>query len=97
MKLVLAIVQAEDADRAVKALISQEYRVTRFNTVGGFLRKGNVTLLTAVQPEEVEQVIQTLRNTCQRRPIDQAKAEGSGREVSRAALFVLNVPQSYQL
>lgn len=96
MKLVMAIVQAEDADRAVKALIGQEYRVTRFNTVGGFLRKGNVTLLTAVQPEEVEQVIQTLRTTCQRRPIDQTK-EGSGREVSRAALFVLNVPQSYQL
>ena len=97
MKLVVAIVQAEDADRAVKALIGQEFRVTRFNTVGGFLRKGNVTLLMAVQPEEVEQVIQSLRSTCQRRPVDQTKANEQQREVSRAALFVLNVPQSYQL
>jgi len=97
MKLIVAIVQAEDADRAVKALIARELRVTRFNTVGGFLRKGNVTLLTAVQPEQVDTVIQTLRETCQRRPVDQARSERGQRELSRAALFVIDVPQSYTI
>ena len=96
MKLIVAIIQAEDADRAVKALIAQELRVTRFNTVGGFLRKGNVTLLMAVQPEQVETVIQTLRETCQRRPVE-GRGARPGQELSRAALFVINVPQSYQI
>lgn len=91
MKLVIAIVQAEDADRAVKALIAQQLRVTRFNTVGGFLRRGNVTLLLAVAAEQVETVIQTLRETCQPR------SAGQQQQVSRAALFVVNVPDSYQV
>ncbi|MFM7198304.1 MAG: cyclic-di-AMP receptor, partial [Chloroflexota bacterium] len=38
MKLVWAIVQAEDASDAVKALVTRGYRTTRINTVGGWLR-----------------------------------------------------------
>ncbi len=94
MKLIVAIVQSEDADRAVKAILAQGLRVTRFNTVGGFLRRGNVTLLMAVQPEQVDNAINTLRENCQRRTIDQSRGS---RELSRAAVFVVNVPQSYQI
>jgi uncharacterized protein YaaQ len=96
MKLVVAIVQSEDADRAVKAILAADMRVTRFNSVGGFLRKGNVTLLTAVQPEQVDTVIETLRANCQRRPVDQQGGRGP-RELARAAVFVVNVPESYQI
>src|SRR5438105_2979705 len=40
MKLVLAIVQGEDASQTVQALSSSGISVTRFASSGGFLQKG---------------------------------------------------------
>ncbi|MGH2369166.1 MAG: cyclic-di-AMP receptor, partial [Chloroflexota bacterium] len=45
MQLVLAIVQDEDAGPVIEALTGAGFRATRINTVGGFLRKGNATVL----------------------------------------------------
>jgi len=42
----------------------------------------------------VDNAINTLRENCQRRTIDQSRGS---RELSRAAVFVVNVPQSYQI
>lgn len=67
MKLVWAIVQNEDAARAVNVLVEKKHQVTRINTVGGFLRRGNVTLLVGVEAEQVDDVIATLRETCRAR------------------------------
>ena len=64
MKLIWAIVQNNDAGRAIEALVEQGHRVTRINTVGGFLRRGNVTLLVGVEPEQVDPAIETLRAAC---------------------------------
>ena len=68
MKLVWAIVQNEDAGNAVKALGAKGFRTTRINTVGGLLKRGNVTLLTGVEVEQVDEVINTLREHCHARP-----------------------------
>ena len=48
MKLVLAVVQRQDAGELLDSLTAQGLRVTRISSEGGFLREGNVTLLTAV-------------------------------------------------
>ncbi|MHB1132585.1 MAG: cyclic-di-AMP receptor [Chloroflexota bacterium] len=53
MKLILAILPADDASVVVDALTHQEVGVTRINTVGGFLKKGNATLLIGVDETKV--------------------------------------------
>jgi uncharacterized protein YaaQ len=61
MKLVLAMVQASDARRLLDALMAGGYRATRVSTVGGFLVRGNATILIGVQDEQVEAVLGILR------------------------------------
>lgn len=67
MKLVLAIVQPQDAAMLVDALMEQGYRVTRLSSQGGFLREGNVTLMLSVEDAQVNQVIKVVREHCSTR------------------------------
>ena len=48
MKLVLAIVQDEDANALSESLLAESFSLTRINTAGGFLREGNVSFLLGV-------------------------------------------------
>ena len=93
MKLVWAIVQNEDAGGAVKALVNKGYRTTRINTVGGLLRRGNVTLLAGVEAEQVDDVITTLREHCQPRRHHQDERA----DLARAVVFVLDAPGFLQV
>ena len=52
IKLVIAIVQDEDADALADSLIAEKYRLTRINTAGGLLRQGNVSFLLGVEEEQ---------------------------------------------
>ena len=74
MKLVLAIVRDTDDPRVLDALISHSYRVTRVASTGGFLRRGNVTLLIGVEAEHVQPVLDLLRETCAQPPDGQHRA-----------------------
>ena len=64
MKLVIAIVQGEDAGHAVQALNAAGLSVTRFASSGGFLQQGNVTLLVGVEADRVEQAVQVIGENC---------------------------------
>ena len=44
MKLMIVVVQRQDAGDLVDALTARSHRVTRISSEGGFLREGNVTL-----------------------------------------------------
>ncbi len=93
MKLVWAILQAEDAGDAVKALVTRGYRATRINTVGGWLRRGNVSLLLGVDAAQVDDVIATLREHCQSR-----RADAPGQvTLGRATVFVVDAPGFVQV
>jgi uncharacterized protein YaaQ len=61
VKLVVAIVHADDAGPCVTALTDSGFECTRLNTSGGFLQKGNATLLVGVADEQVDDVIEVLR------------------------------------
>lgn len=63
MKLILAIVRDSDDRQVIDALITREYRVTRVASTGGFLRRGNVTLLIGVEAEQVQPVLDIIRET----------------------------------
>jgi len=64
MKMILAVVQHQDAGELVDALTSQNYRVTRISSQGGFLREGNVTLMTVVEDERVPPILRLVREHC---------------------------------
>ena len=67
MKLVWAVVQNEDAGTLINALTKREYRLTRINTAGGFLRQGNATIVLGVENDQVEEVMSIIRQNCQTR------------------------------
>jgi uncharacterized protein YaaQ len=91
MKLVVAIVQDQDASKAVDELIAQGFGATRINTAGGFLKRGNSTILTGVEDVRANEVIQILRDTCRRPPSENAGRTSSG------IVFVLPVAASYKM
>jgi uncharacterized protein YaaQ len=104
MRLVVAIVQDEDADAAIRSLTGSGFRVTRLATTGGFLRKGNATLLMGADASRVPEAVRLLRATCREReelfmpsaveafPMGMALAPFEV-QVGGATIFVLNVRQ----
>lgn len=64
MKLLIVILRDGDAGAVAEHLVTRGYRVTRIASTGGFLRRGNVTLLIGVEAEEVDEVIGLLRQIC---------------------------------
>jgi len=69
MKLVVAIVQDQDASSLVEDLTDKDFRVTKLASTGGFLKAGNTTLLSGVEDDKVEEVIKVIENNCRTREI----------------------------
>lgn len=67
MKLVIAIVQDDDASDLVEAITENGYRVTKLATTGGFLKSGNTTLLIGVEKEKLDKVIAIIEDICKTR------------------------------
>lgn len=61
MKLIVAIVKEEQAGKALDALMAAEHRATRINTAGGFLKRGNSTLLVGVEDDKVDEVLSIIK------------------------------------
>ncbi len=86
MKMIMAIVQDQDAGRVADALVAAEFRVTRINAAGGFLRRGNAILLVGVDDEKVDEAIELVDRNSQSRPAAEA-----GVTIGAGTVFVLNV------
>ena len=67
MKLVLAIVQDDDALDLIEELNDKGCRVTKLATTGGFLKSGNTTLMIGVEIDNVDIVINIIEEVCKRR------------------------------
>ncbi len=105
MKLIIAIVQDEDASRLVSNLMSEGYSVTKLATTGGFLRAGNTTLLLGVDDDKFEGAMKVIERVCKsRKQIATTPSPISGTSgvyvpypvevmVGGATIFVLNVEQ----
>lgn len=61
MKLVVSIVRDEDAAPVIDALTDAEMGATRINTAGGFLKRGNATILTGVDDNKVDTVMRIVK------------------------------------
>lgn len=67
MKLIVGIVNSDDAERLVNDLNKMGYRATTVSTTGGFLRQGNATILVGTDDENVPRVLQLIRDNCHTR------------------------------
>jgi uncharacterized protein YaaQ len=67
MKLIMSIVNSDDADRLVNLLSRAGYRATTISTTGGFLRQGNATIFVGTDDENVPQVLELIKGNCNTR------------------------------
>ena len=67
MKLIVAIVQDEDAGRLVSALMDKGFGVTKLATTGGFLRAGNTTLISGVEDDKLQDALDVIEKICKSR------------------------------
>lgn len=87
MKLIFAIIRDRDDANVVQQLVERGYRVTRVASTGGFLRRGNVTLLIGAEAEQVQPALDLIRAACS--PPDPGQ--------HRATVFVLNAAHFEQV
>lgn len=69
MKLVISIVQDQDASNLVEDLNEKKIRVTKLASTGGFLKAGNTTLLSGVEDDKVDEVLKIIEENCRTREI----------------------------
>lgn len=67
MKLVIGIVNNDDANDLITEITKASFQATKLSTSGGFLKLGNVTVLVGVEDEKVDEVIEIFRSCCSRR------------------------------
>ena len=108
MKLIIAIVQDEDASRLIGQLMNDGFGVTKLATTGGFLRAGNTTLRVGVDDEKFDAAMAVIEKVCKsRKQIATAPTSMSGVSgvyspypievmVGGATVFVLSVDQFHK-
>jgi uncharacterized protein YaaQ len=87
VKLIILILDDEIAEEALRNLIEREFRVTRVASTGGFLRRGNTTLLIGTQDDLVDDALEVIKSI--RRDPE--------RDQRRATVFVLDMERFEQL
>ena len=91
MKLTLTVVRHEDVDQVVDALIAQGFYVTRLPSTGGFLRAGNTVLLTGLEDDQLEQMMEVIQSHTRLRVQPPSSHLLRETRVSRAVVFVLGL------
>jgi uncharacterized protein YaaQ len=66
-KLLIVVIQAQDADNAEGALDKHGINVFRLPSVGGFLGRRNATLMISVSPDKEQAAINEINQNCKQR------------------------------
>lgn len=82
MKLILAIVRDVDNDHVSHSLTNANFKVTCIASTGGFIRRGNSTLLVGTEDEKVNEALDIIRNNL---------TQPTEPNQKRAVIFVLKV------
>ena len=84
MKLIIAIVRDSDNDTVSHALTQENFRVTYIASTGGFLRKGQSTLMIGVEDELTDQALEVIRKNV---------TPATENDTRQSVIFVLQVDQ----
>lgn len=84
MKLMIAIVQDEDAARLISQLMNEGIGVTKLATTGGFLRAGNTTLLVGVEEDQFKNAMDIVEKVCKSR-----------KQIAASPASMVGVPGAY--
>jgi uncharacterized protein YaaQ len=87
MNLVLAIVHSHHVEAVTQALLAAGHRLTRISTAGGFLRRGNATLIIGAEEAQVDEILNLIQANCLLRT--EANAVDAGIPMYGATVFVL--------
>jgi uncharacterized protein YaaQ len=79
MKMVMAIIDREEAARVLEALISGGYTATFSDSRSGFLRQSKDILFIGVEAVKVEDVLTIIQNNC-RSHVESRESETEGEE-----------------
>jgi len=93
-KLIIGVVQNEDADAVVDALLEEEFRATRLASTGGFLRRGNTTLMIGADEDQVDRVLELIRSHARS---GSAPAGSGASQPAAATVFVLDLEEYQRL
>ena len=108
MKLILAVVQDQDSNRLMGALVEQNFRATKLATTGGFLKSGNSTFMIGTEDDRVDTALQVIKENCKSREQLMAPVSPMGGNadsyipypvevsVGGATVFVLPISQFHQ-
>lgn len=101
MKLLLAIVNKDDANYVNSGLRKSGFTATKISSTGGFLSSGNTTFLIGVDDNDVEKVMDIISQFSKKRTVNipadplyshaQLSAGPVKVTVGGAIVFVLNV------
>jgi uncharacterized protein YaaQ len=102
MKMVMAIMPRDEAERVLRALVAARYTATYVETRGGMLRQAQMTLFIAVEDQDLDKVLGIIENTCRSEIIVEAVEEEEAApapmpakpRLGGAVVFVWNVERS---
>lgn len=107
MKMLLAIINSDDAHSVMNHLMEAGFQITKLATTGGFLRAGNVTILIGLDDSRLDEAMDLIRkySNTRKQIIPTAANLGVGFHpampvevtVGGATVFVLNVEQFEKL
>ena len=66
-KLLIVIASDGDADGLIQKLVERGYPATKVSSTGGFLRRGNATIFSGVDADDVDNVVAIIRSECRAR------------------------------
>ncbi|MFR0879950.1 MAG: cyclic-di-AMP receptor [Oscillospiraceae bacterium] len=101
MKLIFAVVNGDDSQAVAKTLTKRGFFATKLASTGGFLSAGNTTFLICTEDENVDKVVDTIKEKSHKRKqfVPSAAAYGVGTytsfpvevSVGGATIFITDV------
>lgn len=108
MKLLIAIVNKDDANQVADKLMRAGFFITKLSTTGGFLKSGNTTMISGVEEERLDEALEIIKRSSKRRKVDMQVATSeftseifmqkkSQIVVGGATVFVLDVDEFHKI
>ena len=101
MKLLIAIVNNDDAHFVNTALTSEGFNITKISSTGGFLMNGNSTFLIGIEEEHIDRALEVIKNHSKKREMNIPMtlpgnngvfgASGASISVGGATVFIIDV------